>query len=195
MAIRVALHHRTTYVYSKPIQLGPQVVRLRPAPHCRTPVLSYSLNVEPTKHFCNWQQDPQGNYLARLIFNELAKKFEVTVDLIVDMSSINPFDFFLEDYAEQFPFEYEPWQANELAPFLRIDPSLGGPAFDNWMAKFSRRKQRTIDALIELNQTVQRDIEYGVRLEPGVQSPEETLQLRKGSCRDSAWLLVTPFAM
>ena len=190
MAIRVALHHRTTYIYSKTIHLGPQIVRLRPAPHCRTPILSYSLSIQPSEHFCNWQQDPQGNYLARLIFNEPAKKFEVTVDLIVDMSSINPFDFFLEDYANEFPFVYETWQANELAPFLRVDPSLLGPAFDAWMSTISRRKQRTIDTLMELNQTVQKAIEYCVRLEPGVQTPEETLTLRKGSCRDSAWLLV-----
>ncbi len=190
MAIRVALHHRTTYNYSKTIHLGPQIVRLRPAPHCRTPVLSYSLSIVPSEHFCNWQQDPQGNYLARLIFNEPTKKFEVTVDLIVDMSSINPFDFFLEDYANEYPFVYETWQANELAPFLRVDPSMLGPAFDAWMATISRRKQRTIDTLMELNQIVQKEIEYCVRLEPGVQTPEETLTLRKGSCRDSAWLLV-----
>ena len=190
MAIRVALHHRTSYLYSRPIQLGPQIVRLRPAPHCRTPVLSYSLSIQPSEHFCNWQQDPQGNYLARLIFNEPAKKFEVTVDLIVDMSSINPFDFFLEDYANEFPFVYETWQANELAPFLRIDPSLLGPTFEIWKSKISLAKLRTIDKLMELNQLVQRDIEYCVRLEPGVQTPEETLTLRKGSCRDSAWLLV-----
>ena len=166
MAIRVALHHRTSYLYSRPIQLGPQIVRLRPAPHCRTPVLSYSLSIQPSEHFCNWQQDPQGNYLARLIFNEPAKKFEVTVDLIVDMSSINPFDFFLEDYANEFPFVYETWQANELAPFLRIDPSLLGPTFEIWKSKISLAKLRTIDKLMELNQLVQRDIEYCVRLEP-----------------------------
>ncbi len=193
MAIRVALHHRTAYSYSKRVQLGPQIVRLRPAPHSRTPVLSYSLKVQPSENFCNWQQDPQGNFLARLVFPEPASLFEVVVDMVVDMSAINPFDYFLESYATSFPFKYEDWQANELLPFLQIDRKNTGPLFESFVSRFRHPSERTNDHLNEVNQAVQREIEYGVRLEPGVQTPEETLQLRKGSCRDSAWLLVHVF--
>jgi uncharacterized protein (DUF2126 family)/transglutaminase-like putative cysteine protease len=190
MSIRVALHHRTAYAYSKPVQLGPQIIRLRPAPHSRTPILSYSLKIQPSEHFCNWQQDPQGNFLARLVFPKPTSLFEVAVDLVADMSVINPFDFFIDEIATKYPFEYESWQAGELLPFRQIDRSNTGPLFDGWVAPFRRETERTIDHLIAINQQLQKDIEYGVRLEPGVQTPEETLRLRKGSCRDSAWLMV-----
>jgi transglutaminase-like putative cysteine protease len=193
MAIRVALHHRTEYRYARQVQLGPQIVRLRPAPHCRTPILSYSLKIDPSEHFCNWQQDPQGNFLARLVFNEPCSKFEVVVDLIADLSVINPFDFFLESSATQFPFEYEAWQASELLPFRQIDRDKLGPGFMDFVKPFRCKNIRTIDHLIAINQQVQQEIEYAVRLEPGVQTPDETLASRKGSCRDSAWLLVHIF--
>ena len=118
MTIHVALSHVTTYDYDRPIQLGPQVIRLRPAPHCRSPILSYSLTVEPEQHFINWQQDPFANYQARLVLTKPTQRFKVSVDLLVEMAVYNPFDFFLEPSAENFPFEYEPDVAQELAPYL-----------------------------------------------------------------------------
>src|SRR5437762_13997428 len=118
MAINVALNHKTHYRYDRRVSLGPQIVRLRPAPHCRTSILSYSLKVRPEKHFINWQQDPQSNWLARLVFPERTRELSIEVDLVAEMSVINPFDFFLEPYAEKFPFHYEPAQLVELAPYL-----------------------------------------------------------------------------
>ncbi|MBV8392738.1 MAG: IMP dehydrogenase, partial [Alphaproteobacteria bacterium] len=188
MSIHVALHHRTTYTYDRLVALGPQVVRLRPAPHSRTPVLSYSLKVEPKDHFLNWQQDPQGNYIARLNFLEKTAKFEVTVDLVADMSVINPFDFFLEPAAEHWPFAYDPSLAEEIAPFRKLEKP--GPLLAAWLAKVDRSKQRTVDFIVGLNARLQKDIGYVIRMEPGVQTFEQTLGLAKGSCRDSAWLLV-----
>src|SRR6201995_887343 len=122
MPIRVALHHKTTYKYDRRVKLSPQVIRLRPAPHCRTPVTAYSLKIEPAGYFINWQQDPQSNYLARVVFPDPVRYFQVEVDLVAEMTVINPFDFFLEPYAEQFPFSYEAWQLAELQPFLRTEP-------------------------------------------------------------------------
>ena len=66
MGIRVALNHNTEYHYDKPTVLGPHIVRLKPAAHCRTRIEAYTLKITPEKHFINWQQDPFGNYLARL---------------------------------------------------------------------------------------------------------------------------------
>jgi uncharacterized protein (DUF2126 family) len=188
MAINVALTHKTHYRYDRRVSLGPQVVRLRPAPHCRTPILSYSLKVRPEKHFINWQQDPQSNYLARLVFPEPTTEFFVEVDLVAEMGVFNPFDFFLEPYAEECPFSYEPVLARELRPYLELEPA--GPRLTELLATVPRERTRTIDFLVGLNQRVKDQVGYVIRMEPGVQTCEETLRLRTGSCRDSAWLLV-----
>ncbi len=188
MSIHVALNHVTHYRYDRPITLGPQVVRLRPAPHSRTRILSYSMRVEPVGHFVNWQQDPQSNYLARLVFPEPTTEFRIEIDLVAEMSVLNPFDFFLEPSAEQFPFSYEPELAAELAPFMAKCELT--PLFERYVADVPRTKKHTNDFLVELNQRLQKDISYLIRMEPGVQSPEETLTKASGSCRDSAWLMV-----
>lgn len=188
MSIHVALNHVTHYRYDRPVNLGPQVVRLRPAPHSRTRVLSYSMRVEPAKHFINWQQDPQSNYLARLVFPDPTTEFRIEVDLVAEMSVLNPFDFFLEPSAEHFPFEYDPSLAHELAPYREKTPLT--PAFERYLASVPREKKQTTNFLVELNQRLQKDIAYLIRMEPGVQEPEQTLVKASGSCRDSGWLLV-----
>lgn len=188
MSIHAALHHVTHYKYDRPVQLGPQVVRLRPAPHCRSNVISYSLRIEPEQHFINWQQDPFANYQARLVFPEKTREFKVTVDLVVEMAVYNPFDFFLEPQAENFPFTYTAEQADELAPYLVVEPAT--PLVQAYLDKIDRAEKRTIDFLVGLNQQVQQDVDYLIRMEPGVQTPEETLTNGSGSCRDSGWLLV-----
>ncbi len=188
MSIHAALHHVTHYQYDRPVQLGPQVVRLRPAPHCRSNVISYSLRIEPAEHFVNWQQDPFANYQARLVFPEKTRGFKVTVDLVVEMAVYNPFDFFLEPQAENFPFDYTAAQAQELAPYLAVEPPTSLVAA--YLEKIDRSEQRTIDFLVQINQRVQQDVRYLIRMEPGVQTPEHTLEAGSGSCRDSGWLLV-----
>jgi uncharacterized protein (DUF2126 family) len=211
MSIHVALHHRTHYTYDRLVSHAPHVVRLRPAPHCRTPILSYSLKVLPKSHFINWQQDPQGNYRARLVFPEKSTELLIEVDLVAEMSVFNPFDFFLEPGAERFPFEYDHVLDHELAPFqLKLPPT---PRFADYLERVAQEllgqardgraaagrtpasplsedsRPRTIDFLVDLNRRLWQDTKYIIRLEPGVQTPEETLSLRSGSCRDSAWLL------
>ncbi|MBL8279977.1 MAG: transglutaminase family protein [Pelomonas sp.] len=188
MSIHVALKHVTRYKYDRPVSLAPQVVRLRPAPHCRTPVLSYSLRIEPANHFINWQQDPFANYLARLVFPEKTTEFTVTVDLVAEMAVYNPFDFFLEPHAQTFPFAYDEAQQVELAPYLQVEPLT--PLLAAYLKDIPRTERATIDFIVELNQRVQQSVSYLIRLEPGVQTPEETLQKASGSCRDSGWLLV-----
>jgi uncharacterized protein (DUF2126 family)/transglutaminase-like putative cysteine protease len=207
MSIHIALHHKTHYKYDRLVNLGPQVVRLRPAPHSRTRILSYSLKISPEKHFINWMQDPQANYSARLVFDQPTKEFCVEVDLVAEMAVFNPFDFFLEPQAEKFPFAYDPALDHELAPFQR--KCWLTPQFTKYLTairkdvlgEVKRRtkkerlevpqkdKPRTIDFLVAVNQLLWKDIKYTIRLEPGVQTPEESLTKMSGSCRDSAWLL------
>jgi uncharacterized protein (DUF2126 family)/transglutaminase-like putative cysteine protease len=188
VSIHVALNHVTHYRYDRLVGLGPQVVRLRPAPHTRTRILSYALKVTPTKHFVNWQQDPQANYLARFVFPEKTTELRIEVDLVAEMAVLNPFDFFLEPYAESFPFAYQDAEKRDLAPYLIQLP--GASRFGKYLQGIGREKKRTIDFLVELNLRLSRDIRYLIRMEPGVQAPEQTLLNASGSCRDSAWLLV-----
>ena len=188
MSILVGLHHVTRYSYDRAIALGPQVVRLRPAPHCRTRIASYSLSVSPAQHFVNWQQDLHGNWLARFVFPERTKEFTVTVDLIADMAVINPFDFFVEPQAERWPFSFPPELDEDLAAFVTPEPA--GPLLAELIRSVPRDERNTVDFLVDLNQRLQRMIRYLIRMEPGVQTPEETLSSGAGSCRDTAWLLV-----
>ncbi|MCF7983924.1 MAG: transglutaminase family protein [Thiohalocapsa sp.] len=188
MSILVAINHKTEYRFDRSVSLAPHTVRLRPAPHCRTPIRSYSLRIEPEAHFINWQQDPFGNYLARLVFNEEARALTVEVDVIAEMVTINPFDFFVDDYAYQFPFEYEHQLTKELSPYLvRRDD---GPLLREWLAEIDRSPREVVYFLVDLNRKLQQDIGYVIRMQPGVQTSEETLRLGKGSCRDTGWLLV-----
>src|SRR5450631_274661 len=188
MGILVALDHRTSYQYDKPVTLGPQVIQLRPAPHCRTPILSYSLNVTPAEHLLNWQLDPHCNHLARLLFPHKTNEFVVEVELVADLSPFNPFDFVLEPGVESYPFEYAPGLAKDLEPYRSVDPA--GPRLQTFLASVSNEKRGTIDFLVKLNQRVRDEVSYVTRLDPGVQTREQTLERRSGSCRDSAWLLV-----
>src|SRR5690606_27163961 len=150
------LHHVTHYRYDRAVNLGPQVVRLRPAPHSRTRILSYALNVEPGQHFINWQQDPQGNYLARLVFPEKTREFKVEVDLVAEMAVFNPFDFFLEPYAERIPFDYTEGEQRELAPYLVKLPAT--PLFAEYLAGIERTPQPSVEFLLDVNQRLSRDI-------------------------------------
>jgi uncharacterized protein (DUF2126 family)/transglutaminase-like putative cysteine protease len=188
MGVRVALNHKTRYRYDSEVWLSPHIIRLHPAPHCRTPIESYSLKTTPRNPFVNWQQDPYSNRLARLVFPEKTRELSVEVDLVAEMTVINPFDFFVETTAETFPFTYDPGLLRDLTPYLSAPPA--GPRLSALLADVRTTGIRTTDYLVSLNQRLQREIRYLIRLEPGIQPPEETLSRGSGSCRDSAWLLV-----
>ena len=194
MSIKVALEHRTTYRFDRPIGIGPHVIRLRPAPHTRTPIEAYTLQVSPAEHFLNWQQDPFGNHVARVVFPAKSDELEITVGLVADLAVINPFDFFIEPYAEQFPFTYPPDLAADLRPYLEFPTDARGPVFDAWLAARPAAgfaDQGTVGFLGALNAAVRADVGYSLRMEPGVHTPDATLSAGIASCRDSAWLLVT----
>lgn len=188
MAIDVKLHHRTAYRYDQLVNMSPHLIRLRPATHCRTPIVAYSMKIEPEGQWVNWQQDAFSNYLARVVFPENVDHFEVTVDLVARMEAFNPFEFFLDETVEHYPFKYAEDELEDLRPYLRVNNE--GPLFRKWVMSVDRKRKRTLDFLVELNQRMASEIDYLIRMEPGVQSPEETLQLGRGSCRDSSWLFV-----
>ena len=189
MSIKVAVRHQMQYAYDRAVNLSPHIFRLRPAPHCRTPILSYSLKVVPENHFINWQQDPFGNMVARVVFPDQTTQLKFDVEVIADMIVINPFDFFVEKYAEEFPFVYGNQLKKELLPYFELTES--GPLLQQFVKGIDLSKKKSIiNFLVELNQQVWKQTQYTVRLEPGIQSCEQTLSLKSGSCRDSGWLLV-----
>ena len=188
MSIRVACKHLTHYRFDHPVNLTPHILRLRPAPHSRTPIRAYALRIAPDTAFLNWQQDPFGNYLARLVFPEKTSELRIEVEVVADMTVINPFDFFIEESAEKIPFTYEKQLHTELTPYFELAES--GPLLSDWLKQIDRSPTPTVDFLVNLNQRVRETVNYSVRMEPGVQTCEETLEKAIGSCRDSAWLLV-----
>lgn len=188
MAIRAAIRHKTIYSYDRMVGVSPHVFRLRPAVHSRTAIESYSFKVEPKEHFINWQQDPFGNYQARVVFPEKMQELQIEVEVIANLVSINPFDFFVEEYAENYPFQYRDQLPKELVPYLEIKES--GPKLMHWLEGVDTNKKTINDFLVYLNQKLNRDINYSIRMEVGVQTCEETLEKELGSCRDSAWLFV-----
>ncbi|MGB1110178.1 MAG: DUF2126 domain-containing protein, partial [Gammaproteobacteria bacterium] len=188
MAIRVALKHRTEYHYDRAVTMSPHQIRLRPAPHTRTPVHHYALDIEPKPHFINWQQDPFGNYIARLVFPEKTRRFVVDVSLIADLVTINPFDFYTEAYANEYGFEYEAQLHKELKPYFEIKEE--GPLLKELLKGISREPEQIVDFLVGINADLQKRVGYTIRMEPGIQTCEETLSKGTGSCRDSAWLQV-----
>lgn len=189
MTIRVAIHHQTDYRFDQSVEIFPHIIRLKPAAHCRTPIYSYSLKILPKQHFINWQQDPFGNYLARLVFPNPSKRLKIEVEVVIDMVTINPFDFFVDESAKSFPFKYSKQLQKELIPYLEQSESCS--ELMQWLDDFEKKdNEAIIDFLVRLNQCLQQSITYGIRMEPGVQTCEQTLKRKTGSCRDTAWLLV-----
>lgn len=188
MPVRVAIHHHTQYDYDRVVSLSPHLIRLRPVAHSRAVIESYTLTIKPDNHVVHWQQDPFGNFIARVDFWEPMEMMSIDIDIVALLVPTNPFDFFLDTYAVSFPFDYEPQLKKDLAPYLEVDEQ--GPRLTQWLQTIDQTSQGTIDFLIMLNQRIFQDIAYTTRMEPGVQTPDETLDLAIGSCRDSGWLLV-----
>ena len=188
MSIKASIYHLTHYRYDRPVTLGAQLIRLRPAPHSRTRVISHSLKVSPANHFVNHQQDPYGNWMARFVFPEPVRELKIEVDLVADMTVYNPFDFFVEESAEFWPFAYPEDIGPDLDIYRRAEAA--GPLLSAFLTTIPRERQRTVDFIVGLNARIAREIGYVIRMEPGVQSGEQTLERRQASCRDSSWLLV-----
>ncbi|WP_420427187.1 DUF2126 domain-containing protein [Algiphilus sp.] len=188
MPIQASIHHLTQYRYDRPVTLGPQIIRLRPAPHSRTRVISHSLKVSPRDHFVNHQQDPYGNWLARFVFPKPVTELRIEVDLVADMTVYDPFDFFVEEGAEYWPFEYPEDVRADLRIYRETEPA--GKRMQALVNSIPRERERSVDFVVALNARIARETAYVIRMEPGVQTPEETLALGSGSCRDSSWLLV-----
>src|SRR5687767_14522141 len=188
MSIKAAIYHLTHYKYDRPVFLQPQIIRLQPAPHSKTKVLSHSLKVTPAQHFVNLQQDPYGNWLSRHVFPEPVTELKIEVDLVADMTIYNPFDFFVEEEAEHWPFDYPETLREDLSIYRTPEPA--GPLLQQFLAGVDRSRQNTVNFVTALNARIQREVGYIIRFETGVMAPEETLARKQGSCRDSGWLLV-----
>ncbi len=188
MGLQVLLHHRTAYRYSRQVALGPQTIQLRPTPHCRTPILSYTLAIEPADHTLRWQLDLYSNYAARVLFPAKTSELAVDVKLVADLSPLNPFDFVVEPSAAQWPFSYPQELSRDLEPYKSGGPA--SPRLRAFVAGISKQRRGTVDLLVEINQQVRNSVRYITRMEHGTRTADETLSCGDGSCRDSAWLLI-----
>ena len=192
MIMLVSLRHGTRYLYDRPVTLGPHEIRLKPVPGCRTPVPSYSLSVRPAQHSIHWHHDAAGNNVARVLFQEKIPQFEIDVALTADLAPVNPFDFLVSPGAERFPLAYPDTVRPELQAYLSATEN--GVQLQRWLMEFRASEKPegrgTIDLLAAINGRVKRDIAYVTRMEHGIQSCEDTLGQRSGSCRDSGWFLV-----
>ncbi len=188
--MRLLLHHRSLYRFPQPAVLGPHLIRLRPASHAQLAVESYQLRVTAPGEL-RWHKDPVGNAVARATWpSGRLSELTVEVELAVDLRPVNPFDFTLDASAEESPFSYGEL-AHDLAPYLRCDDAayaLGDRARELFATL--PRSGTTVPLVIEVNRLVHERVRYVVRDEEGVWSPEETLLQGRGSCRDSAVLLV-----
>lgn len=188
MTTQVTIQHLTRYRFDRSVDIMPHMVRLRPAPHCRTPIVHYRLGIQPDSHFLHWQQDPFSNHVARLVFSEPATHMEIDVELTAQLTPFNPFDFFLDPAATGFPFQYPDTLLRGLAPYMDIDES--DEELLAWVRDGGTSFRETIGFLVEENRRTHQAIEYIERFDPGVQSCSETLRQKRGSCRDSSWLLI-----
>jgi len=192
MSTLVSLQHGTRYQFDRAVTLGPHEIRMKPVPACRTPVSSYSLAVRPARHMMHWHHDAAGNPVARILFQDRFSELEIDVALTADLASLNPFDFLVAPGAERYPPAYPDAERPDLQPYFAALES--GERLQGWLADIHAAVNRdscgTVDLLVAINERVKRDITYVTRMEHGVQSCEETIGFGKGSCRDSAWLLV-----
>jgi transglutaminase-like putative cysteine protease len=186
--MRVLLQHRTKYEYERSVFLTTHLLRLKPAAHCLTPIEFYAITIKPQNHLLHWQQDPFGNFVARIDFNEAMHELQIDVHIIANLIPINPFDFFLDEFAQYFPFEYEAQLKKDLSSYLEISDQ--GPKIMQWLETVDCSKRGIIDFLVMINQKVYQEISYTIRMQEGVQTSDESLSSASGSCRDSAWLLV-----
>ncbi len=190
--MRILIQHASVYRYPRPATLGAHEIRLRPAAHARARIESYGLTVGAEAHLV-WQQDPAGNFVAHASFEAPTRELEILVELAVDIHPVNPFDFTLDPSAARVPFAYGALRG-ELSPYLTLeDPSLArGPRFEELLARTRPAEggSPTVAWLVELNRVVAERTRYVLREEAGVWTPEETLTNGRGSCRDSAVLLV-----
>ncbi len=191
MSLKVVLSHKTHYAFDKPINLSPHIIRLRPAPHSRTPIEAYSLKIKPDNHFINWQQDPFGNYLARVVFPEKTTELSIDVEVLAELVSINPFDYFVEESAEQFPFSYSKAMEKELSLYLEVTEK--GKKLKEFVDSIDLTPRPINDFLVGLNMKVNQHLNYTLRMEPGVQTCAQTLKSQLGSCRDFAWLFAVSY--
>ena len=162
MAIRVVIKHKTTYHYARPVSLSPHIFRLRPAVHSRTPIEAYSVKITPKEHFINWQQDPFGNYQARVVFPEKTTELCVDVEVIARLEVINPFDFFVEEYAERYPFKYSSQLTSELVPYLEINED--GPLLNQLLLGIDKNGKCINNFLVYINQILNKNTAYSIRL-------------------------------
>lgn len=184
---RYQIHHHTIYRYDTSVTFSPHYLRLKPQESDVCDTLSYTLDVSPP---CSvyWSEDIIGNHVAKCIFSTPSDILDIRTVLEVSLGEKNPFAFIVDEYAENYPFAYRPYEQNGLQYYLQVQEQ--GELFTQWVARFSPLSMYVVSMLREVANAIAMEIRYEKRHEPGYLPAEQTLAEKQGSCRDTAWLLM-----
>ncbi|MGI9212205.1 MAG: transglutaminase family protein, partial [Methylococcaceae bacterium] len=156
MSTLVALLHHIEQTYGSRRTVPTHWLRVRPAPHTRPDITAYTIKVTSEPHFLNWVRDPFENYIARLDLPEPVASLGLTVELLADLTPINPFDFLTEPEAAHYPFDYSEQTRKELAPYLNMPPP--GSRLTAWLKRLDRSPGYIVEVLSRINKTVHEQV-------------------------------------
>jgi transglutaminase-like putative cysteine protease len=188
----LTVNHVTTYAYSRPVGLGEHRMMLRPRDSYDQRLLSATLDIDPEPQRLSWIHDVFDNCVAVASFSGETRRLRVESNITLNHSPLSGPEFLLEDRARFYPFSYGAEEMPDLSRALErghLDPA---GELDRWVRRFvhSGRQTETGELLMTLTYAIKEGFSYERRPERGTQSPLQTLDRRRGSCRDFAVLMI-----
>jgi transglutaminase-like putative cysteine protease len=188
---QLRIQHRTTYRYSGPVEFGRHRLVLRPREGHDLRVLEMTLNIAPA-HRLTWTRDVYGNSVALVDFDERSSELDISSDVMIERWPLFPRPGLPVRHAVPYPVHYDAMETPVAKAYQSVVFPDDQPLVREWLDKSLPIETRTDceEMMMSICVALKRDIQYLRRSEKGVQAPATTLQLRKGSCRDTATLML-----